>query len=138
MGQSGYEYVADANLRCKGYSVHETAALPGNHSLLPSTSRRSQGRAPRSKHLSPAFTPPLLRGPSPVAAGPVGPTRIAEATPTATPPKASATMDRSATSSTARIPRRLQSPLPWLRCDTVVASRLRRTTRLGEKYRVSC
>ena len=32
--------------------------IPGNYSLLPSTSRRSQSRALCSKHLSPAFAPP--------------------------------------------------------------------------------
>lgn len=38
--------------------VNMTRGSPGNYSLLPSTSRRSQGRAPCSKHLSPALAPP--------------------------------------------------------------------------------
>ena len=96
--------VEDASLR-REMTQHETKAhLEITRSSPAPVDGAKVAPRVRSTFLRPSPLPPLLRGPSPGAADLVGPTRLAEATPTATPPNASATLDRSATNSTARIP----------------------------------
>ena len=68
------------------------------------------------------------------------PTRNSEATPRATPPNASATLERSVTSSIATRPCLLRMPLPGLNLDAAAAPLLvfRLTKQLaGEKYGIA-
>lgn len=89
--------------------------------------------------------PPLLRSSAAVAdpGRPADPTRNSEATPRATPPNASATLERSVTSSIATRPCLLQIPLPGLNLanpnlDAVPLPVLRLTKQLaGEKYGIA-
>lgn len=120
--------------------AHPERALPSPASAL---GAKVDGRG-RTITLRPSPRQPLRSSPAEDADAdadpgrPADPTRNSEATLRATPPNASATLERSATSSMATRPCLLQIPLPGLNLDAAPLLLLRLTRQLeGEKYGIA-
>lgn len=133
----------------KKQHVHQKAWWPRSSSSLSHPERLMSSPASavgvkvvgrgRTITLRPSPRPPL-RSSAAVdpAPGRAAPARNSEATPRATPPNASATLEQSVTSSIATRPCLLQMLLPWLDLDAALLVFRRLTKQLdGEKYGIA-